>query len=412
MENLRHRTLRMVGRDPREEHRAATTLELLFDLAFVVAFGTAADELAHALATDHVRAGVVGFLFALFAVSWAWINFTWFASAYDTDDWPYRLTTMLQMVGVLVLALGLPAMFASLEEGDGAPLDNDVMVWGYVVMRVALVLQWWRATRQDPGRRAAHLVYIVTVVVAQVGWVTLALSDFSVRTSFALMAVPLLLELGGPVVAERRYGGTPWHAHHIAERYGLMVIIALGEGMIGTMASLAALTAEGLTVDVALLALAGTAMTFGMWWTYFVIPHGDILHARRERAIGWGYGHLPLIGAIIAVGAGLHTAAYFLDDHSELSLVGTVLTVAAPLAVYVLALYVFYAVVSRSLDPFHLLLIAASIGFLVAPVAMAAYDVSVTWCLVVLSLTPWVTVLGYETVGYRHNSEVLEGLRS
>jgi low temperature requirement protein LtrA len=36
------------------------------------------------------------------AISWAWINFSWFASAYDTDDWIYRLTTMLQMVGVIV----------------------------------------------------------------------------------------------------------------------------------------------------------------------------------------------------------------------------------------------------------------------------------------------------------------------
>ncbi len=51
--------------------------------------------------------GIVAFCFATFAISWAWINFSWFASAYDTDDWVYRLTTMLQMVGVLVLALGL-----------------------------------------------------------------------------------------------------------------------------------------------------------------------------------------------------------------------------------------------------------------------------------------------------------------
>ena len=51
----------------------------------------------------------------MFAVTWAWINFSWFASAYDTDDWIYRLTTMVQMVGVLILALGLPEMFESLD---------------------------------------------------------------------------------------------------------------------------------------------------------------------------------------------------------------------------------------------------------------------------------------------------------
>ena len=103
-----HTVRRMVGRDPDEDGRASTPLELLFDLTFVIAFGAAADQLAHALAEDHVSEGIIGFVLRDFAVSWAWINFTWFASAYDTDDWIFRLTTMVQMVGVLVLALGLP----------------------------------------------------------------------------------------------------------------------------------------------------------------------------------------------------------------------------------------------------------------------------------------------------------------
>ena len=82
-----HRRRPLTGRDPHEAHRSATPLELLFDLTFVVAFGIAANELAHYVAEDHVRPGVVGFCFATFAVTWAWINYSWFASAYDTDDW-------------------------------------------------------------------------------------------------------------------------------------------------------------------------------------------------------------------------------------------------------------------------------------------------------------------------------------
>ncbi len=243
-------------------------------------------------------------------------------------------------------------------------------------------------------------------------WCALAILDFRVSTTFVLMCVPFLVEIGGPILAERRFGGTPWHAHHIAERYGLMVIIALGEGLLGTMASLTILArgADGLTIDIALLALAGTTVTFGMWWTYFSIPHGAILHARRDRSFGWGYGHIPLLGAIVAVGAGLYAAAYHLDHHSELGLGETVLTVAVPLGGYLIALYVFYAVVSRSLDPFHLLLIVGTAGALVLPVVMASNDVDLTWCLLVLSLAPWVTVVGYETRGYRHNAEVLASL--
>jgi low temperature requirement protein LtrA len=79
-------------------------------LTFVVAFGTAGNELAHALAENHATSGPVGFGLAMFAICWAWINFAWFASAYDTDDWAFRVLTMVQMAGVLILALGLPEM--------------------------------------------------------------------------------------------------------------------------------------------------------------------------------------------------------------------------------------------------------------------------------------------------------------
>jgi low temperature requirement protein LtrA len=400
----------MLGRDPDEGHRAATPLELLFDLTFVVAFGTAANSLSHALVEDHVAAGIVGFAFATFGISWAWINFTWFASAYDTDDWIYRLTTMLQMVGVLVFAFGLPPMFESIHHGD--TLDNDVMVWGYVVMRVAMLAQWWRASRHDVARRQVHAVYCGSILAAQVLWCVLAVVDLPVTTTFVAMLVPFVIEVSGPYLAERRYGGPPWHPHHIAERYGLMVIIALGEGMIGTMAALTPFTEDGLTLEVALLALAGTALTFGMWWTYFVLPHAEILTYRRRRSFVWGYGHMPLFGAIVAVGAGLHAAAYYVDHHSDLTRVATVLTVAVPLGIYALGLYLFYALISWSADPFHLLLMAVTVVLLVAPVVLAAGGVGLITCLLILSLVPWVTVLGYETVGHRHNAEVLASLRA
>ncbi len=408
--SLRHGITRMRGRDPSETHRAATPLELLFDLTFVIAFGTAANELAHFLAEDHVREGLIGFAFSVFAISWAWINFSWFASAYDTDDWVYRLTTMVQMIGVLVLALGIPATFESLLHGDH--VDNVVVVVGYVIMRVAMVAQWLRAAHQDPSRRRVAKVYVATIVVAQVLWVGAAVLELSIGMFFLLAIVPYAIEVAGPAIAELRLGGTPWHPHHIAERYGLLVIIALGEGLIGTMASLTALVGPegpGWSLDVALLAFAGVTLTFGIWWTYFVVPCGELLAARREeRAFGWGYGHIVLFGAIVAVGAGLHVAAYYLEHHTELGVTATVLTVAVPVAVYVASLYVIYSTLTRTFDPFHMLLVAGSAVCIVAAVLLAG--TSVTWALVVLAATPWVTVVGYELVGHRHNADVLDHL--
>ena len=92
----------MSGRDPHEAHRVATPLELLFDLTFATGFGFAASSYAETLAQGHYGAALFGFALASFGVCVAWINFSWFSSAYDTDDWAFRLVTMLQMIGVLI----------------------------------------------------------------------------------------------------------------------------------------------------------------------------------------------------------------------------------------------------------------------------------------------------------------------
>jgi low temperature requirement protein LtrA len=401
-----HRVRRMSGRDPYEEHRVATPLELLFDLTFVVAFGIAASEFAHMLAENHVGAGLLAFVFATFAVCWAWINFSWFASAYDTDDWIYRLMTMLQMVGVIIMALGFPPMYASVEHGGH--VDNRVMVAGYVVMRISLVGQWLRAANQDPEHRSACLMYATAVTAAQVGWIASMFLHTSVPMTFLVIAVLIGVETLGPVLAEWRKGGTPWHAHHISERYSLLTIIALGEGVVGTVASLSAVvSAQGWTFGAAFVAVAGIGLTFGMWWTYFVVPQAELLHAHRERSFWFGYLPIVTLGAIVATGAGLHAAAYYIEHQSKLSSVQTVLTVALPVGAYVASIYLLYIVLVRVVDAFHLLLIALTAAVLAGAVWLADTGVSMANCLLVVTLAPMVTVVGFELVGHRHAAEAI-----
>jgi low temperature requirement protein LtrA len=391
----------MSGRDPHELHRVSSPLELLFDLTFAIAFGVAAAQFAHLLAAGHVGAGLLGFGFAAFAIWWAWMNFSWFASAYDTDDWIYRLMTMVQMVGVIILALGLPQAFASIDRGGH--VNNSVMVAGYVVMRIAMVGQWLRAARQDRARRSACLTYATIIVVAQIGWVGLIVAN-TPMTVFSVCALALMaLEISGPFLAERRMGGTPWHAHHIAERYGLLAIIALGEGVVGTVASLSAAVGEhGWSTDAVILAAAGTGLTFGMWWVYFLVPAAELLHAHREVSFRYGYLHLFVFGAIVATGAGLHVAAYYVEEQSELSAVATVLAVAIPVGVYIAAMFVIYSLLVGAYDTFHTGLLLGAAAVLAAAVAMAAAGISMAPCLLVVTTAPMVIVAGFELVGHRH----------
>ena len=130
----------MRARDPREAHRTATTLELLYDLCFVVAIAFAATQLHEGLAEGHFGDSVVAYLMVFFAIWWAWMGFTWFASEFDTDDVPYRLKVFVQMAGVLVLAAGVPRGFAA--------QDFRVIAVGYCIMRLGLLAQWLRAARR------------------------------------------------------------------------------------------------------------------------------------------------------------------------------------------------------------------------------------------------------------------------
>ncbi len=172
-------------------------------------------------------------------------------------------------------------------------------------------------------------------------------------------------------------GGTPWHAHHIAERNGLLTIIALGEGVVGTVASLSAVVAEqGWSTDAVLVAVAGTGLTFGMWWVYFVVPAADLLHAHRDRSIGYGYLHIAVFGSIVATGAGLHAAADFIEHRSALSSVATVVAVALPVGVYVGAVFGTYLLLTRAWDGFYGAVVLMTLAVLGSAVGLASAGVS------------------------------------
>jgi low temperature requirement protein LtrA len=323
----------MAGRDPEEEHRGSTPLELLFDLTFVVAVARAAGELHHALADAHAAHAMAGYVMVFFGIWWAWMNFTWFASAYDTDDVPYRLLTLLQMSGVLIYAAGIPAAFER--------FDFTAVVIGYVVMRIALVTQWLRAAREHPAARSGTVRYAVGVGVVQVAWVAWLLwvpAEGEVW-GFAALAVA---ELAVPVWAERSGTMTGWHSGHITERYGLFTIIVLGEVVLATTSAVqsAVTSHEGaVSAEVTLTAVAGVLLVFGLWWSYFKhSAEGRLRRRSLASAISWGYGHYALFAAVAALGAGLQVVIDTLGHHSQLTPVSAALTVAAPVAVFLVVL--------------------------------------------------------------------------
>jgi low temperature requirement protein LtrA len=317
----------LAGRDPDEPHRASTPLELLFDLSFVVGVASVAAELAHGVAEDHVAASLGHYLMVFFALWWAWMNFSWFASAYDTDDVVYRLLTLVQIAGVLVLAAGVPAAF----EHE----DFTVVTIGYLVMRVPLVVQWLRAARDDPSRRAVALRYAVGVSVVQALWLLrLTLPDTAGLIAFFPLA---LADIAVPIWAERAGPMTRWHPGHIAERYGLFTLIVLGEVILAaTTAVQAGLTSEGVSAALLSLAGGGLLLVFGLWWVYFLRPAADGLRETPGNAFVWGYGHYVVFAAVGALGAGLEVAVQSVLHEAHAGPRTAAFAVAVPVAVTLL----------------------------------------------------------------------------
>lgn len=405
---LHHRLRRAVGRDPNEPHRAASPLELLFDLTFVIAFGATSTQLAHAIAEGHVVSGLGAFAFSTFAVSWAWINYAWWASAFDTDDWYVRLMTLVQMVGVLILSLGVPDVFESIAEGR---LDPGIVVLGYVVMRVGMLALWIRVAIQDATHRRTALAFAVSLATAQLGWIALGLTHPSLVVGL-LAAVPLyVIETMGPVVAERRFTSTPWHPHHIAERYSLLVIITLGEVILGTASTISAIVHEsGWTVDAGVVGFAGTALAFALWWTYFMMPSGVLLARFRGRGFVWGYGHIVVFGALVATGAGLDVAAMATEGEAHLDPVSVAWAVAVPVIVLLVAFFALYSILIGTFDPFHVLLFGGALAILVVSVLAAGAGAPLSVWLSLVVVAPVVVIVGYETIGHRHQASRLAEL--
>ena len=281
----------MQPRDPDEGHRASTPLELFFDLVFVVAVAQAANSLHHALLEGgSVGAPVGKYILVFFGIWWAWMNFSWFASAFDTEDIAYRLVVFVQMTGALIYAAGIPRAF-------------------------------------------------------QVGWIALLVvpGGWEVAGFIFLGACELLV----PVWAER-VGTTSWHASHITERYGLFTIIVLGESVLaGTVAIQTVLDEGGLDAELYGIIAGGLLLLFSMWWIYFDYQVPQLLTSNRI-AFRWGYGHLLIFAAVAAVGAGLVVAVEHAAGHGHVSDVRAGMIVAVPVAVYLLALWLLHVLIGAS----------------------------------------------------------------
>ncbi|MEU8639472.1 low temperature requirement protein A [Amycolatopsis sp. NPDC048633] len=282
------------------QEASASNLELFFDLAYVLVV----NELAVAF-LKHLTWSGLGTFVALFVAIWmSWVGFTLYANRFDTDDVLFR-------IGKLAATLSIAGCAASAATATSS--FSTPFAVCFLAGRVILLVLHVRAWRHVPDARSTISVYLVTIAVSSVLWTVSLAFDGPAR--YWLWGAAVAVDAIGPVIATWRDNHLPLHMEHLPERFGLFVILVLGEAVGG--AAIGVRDAEWDASAVA-VGVAGFVIAAAMWWIYFdtAAAVGAAALRRRddesddgapadERHDLFVYGHLPLALGIVMAGVGI-----------------------------------------------------------------------------------------------------------
>jgi low temperature requirement protein LtrA len=296
--------------------RRTSPIELLWDLVFVFSV----TQVTTLIAKDLTWAGFAHGMIVLALVWWAWSAYVWAANAEDEESRTLRSILLVAMVLVFIAGLALPSAFGG---------EAKLFALTYAGVRFLHLGMYAHAARRGNARWSAISGFATTVTI---GMALLVVGSFlGGRWQVLLWTAALLIDYAGPawLTRERLRGLQQVAVAHFAERYGLFVIICLGESIvaIGLSADRHAITAK-LVTEVAL----GLACTVALWWLYFdrfaafaeerLREHDDVVAA----ADGYSYLHLVIVAGIIAFAVGMKVTTRdvggSLSDAARLALCG------------------------------------------------------------------------------------------
>ena len=288
-----------------EAEQKVTPLELFFDLVFVFAF----TQVTATMSEDPSWAGIGRGMLVLAALWWCWGAYAWLTNAIDPEEGSSRLVVFAAMAAMLIAALAVPGAF-----GD----DGVLFGVAYFVARLLHVVLFAEASDDvDVHDAAIRLGY--TAIPAPALLVLAGLLEGAGQ--IALWIVALGIDYAGPIVFGVR--GYSVSASHFAERFELIVIIALGESIVAVGAGA---SGTDLTAEVIAAALLGIGLAVALWWAYFdVVALYAARHFREftgyERVLiardSYSYLHVLMIAGIVLVALGVKKTLAHVDEPLE-----------------------------------------------------------------------------------------------
>ncbi|MEU0542502.1 low temperature requirement protein A [Nocardia sp. NPDC005978] len=382
------------------ENASVTQLELFFDLVIVFAFTMVTDFAAH----ETTAVNMLRSLLILMLLWWMWIAYSWLGNVIKADEGIARVGIFVAMGGAFLIALTIPEAFHDLPGGWYAPL---VFVIAYLLVRFVHLWMFWLASAEDAQLRRQ-------VVRWAAGSLTIAgtLLTIGALTSETAQLVLWLAALAGDMLWTS-LAGNEWRlnsAKHFAERYGLIIIIALGESIVSIGVGVAGLP---ISWPIALGSMLGLAISGLLWWAYFdvaalTVEH-ELAHATGTRRVQiargcYTYWHFPMIVGIIALSLGMKKVINYVGDAEDHRLSDALYGIPlyclyGGVVLYLLALIGFKYYATGALSTHRL--IAVVLLLVLIPLAAALPALA--------SLTLLFVVLGalilWETVSYREPRE-------
>jgi len=285
--------------------RRTSPVELLWDLVFVFAVTQVTALITHELSWRGAGRG----LLVLALIWWAWSAFVWAANAADPDGLALRAALLISMISIFITGLAVPHAFGS---------EDTVFAVSYAAVRFIHLALYADASRKGNASWAAIAGFGTTVVIGMTLLVIGSFFDGAVRA--ALWVIAAAIDYAGPawLTRERLAGLQAVAVAHFAERYGLFIIICLGESIVAI-----GVGASGRAIDFELIAAVAMslAIVVGLWWTYFDRFADDAEERLRRHenpvlaaADGYSYIHLLLVAGIVLFAVGAKAAIAHVSD--------------------------------------------------------------------------------------------------
>ena len=290
----------------RREQRV-TPLELFFDLVFVYAITQVTTLISQTLTWQGLGRG----LLVLAALWWSWTGYAWLTNMLEPEEGLVRAGMFAGMAAMLVAAMSVPGAFGA----------NGVLFGvAYLLVRAVNLSLYGIAGKRDQEFLHTFARFAPTAAIGPLIILAASFTDGGVQTALWIVAIVVLY--AGPLIDR----GQGWHISpaHFAERYGLIVIIALGESIVAIGFGAAGMV---LAPEIIAAALLGLAVSAALWWSYFDVMAvlgeqqlSEASGATRARIArdNYNYLHLPMIAGIVGFALGLKITTHDVSEPLEL----------------------------------------------------------------------------------------------